>query len=81
MYSRKKQLTSTKVFIIQKHIGTVDSLDKMFKEYSCNRNTKRRPLDAFFNFVNIGAINAFVLYTDKFNDYEKGPSFRKKFFL
>lgn len=64
-----------------KHKGAVDSLDKMVKEYSSSRNTKRWPLVAFFNFIDIGGINAFVLYVDKYDDYEKGKSFRRRLFL
>lgn len=61
--------------------GAVDTLDKMVKEYSCHRNTKRWPLVLFFNFIDIAGINAFVLYVDKYRDYEIGKSFRRRLFL
>jgi hypothetical protein len=51
--------------------GAVDTLDKMVKEYSCNRTTKRWPLVLFMNMVDIAAINAFILSEIKNPSYNK----------
>ena len=42
--------------------GAVDTLDKIVAEYSCNRQSKRWPAVIFMNFIDIAAVNAFVLW-------------------
>lgn len=40
----------------------VDILDKLIREYTCRRSTRRWPLTLFLNFVDIAAYNAFVIW-------------------
>lgn len=61
----------------------VDVLDKLVREYSCKRNTRRWPLRLFFNLIDVACYNAFVLWIIK-NPEWKGDSsikYRRKLFL
>lgn len=61
--------------------AAVDTLDKMVKEYACNRSTRRWPLVLFMNCLDIAAVNAYVLYKLKYPEYEKGKSCQRRLFL
>lgn len=61
--------------------GAVDTLDKMVKEYSCNRGTRRWPLVLFQNILDNAGINAYILYLIKFPYYENNKGNRRKSFL
>ena len=45
--------------------GAVDSADKMLKEFSCHRISKRRPFVVLTHIINVCALNAYVLYQKK----------------
>lgn len=40
----------------------VDILDKMCRQYDVSRNSKRWPLTLFFHILNVGAVNAMIIY-------------------
>ena len=42
--------------------GAVDTLDKLVHEYSCSRQTNRWPNKIFFDMLDVGAYNAFVIF-------------------
>ena len=46
--------------------GAVDSADKMLKEFSCHRISKRWPFVLLTHIINVCALNAYVLYQRKF---------------
>ena len=46
--------------------GVVDSADKMLKEFSCLRISKRWPFVFLTHIINVCALNAIVLYQKKF---------------
>lgn len=80
--SDEEHLFKPQVILDYNHCkGSVDSLDRMVGEYTCSRNTKRWPLVLFFHMVDISAINAFIVFTRLFENYEKGKSFRRRLFL
>ncbi|XP_071054434.1 piggyBac transposable element-derived protein 4-like [Onthophagus taurus] len=61
----------------------VDVLDKLVREYSCKRNTRRWPLRLFLNLIDIACYNAFVLWTIKNPEWHSDSSitYRRKIFL
>ncbi|KRZ66940.1 PiggyBac transposable element-derived protein 4 [Trichinella papuae] len=61
--------------------GGVDAMDKMVREYSCCRNTKRWPLLLFMNMLDVAAVNAFVVFMTKFPTFYGNKSHRKRLFL
>lgn len=50
-----------------KQRGAVNRMDLLVKECSCNTSAVA---SLFSNFIELDAANAFVIYTDKFNDFE-----------
>ncbi|KRZ19449.1 hypothetical protein T11_16230, partial [Trichinella zimbabwensis] len=61
--------------------GGVDAMDKMVREYSCCRNTKRWPLLLFMNMLDVAAVNAFVVFVTKFSSFYGNKNHRKRLFL
>lgn len=57
--------------------GGVDTVDKMCAAYSVSRTTKRWPCVVFYSLLNIGAINAQILF--KFACPTKAPKHRRVF--
>lgn len=59
----------------------VDVLDKILREYTCRRCTRRWPLSLFLHYIDIAAYNAFVLWQLKNPDWATGniKSRRKQF--
>ena len=49
-----------------KYEGAVDSADKMLKEFSCYRISKRWPFVLLTHIINVCALNVYVLYQKKF---------------
>ncbi|CAK9816178.1 PiggyBac transposable element-derived protein 4 [Anthophora plagiata] len=56
----------------------VDVLDKLVKEYSCRRCTRRWPLSLFMHYLDIAAYNAFVIWYTKYPTWQSKTSFQKK---
>lgn len=50
--------------------GGVDSCDQLCSNYSVGRRTRRWPLAVFFHFINVSALNSYVVYY-KMNTREK----------
>ena len=50
--------------------GSVDSFDQMIKNLTCRRATRRWPFVLFMNFVDISALNSFVIWHTKNNDWK-----------
>lgn len=59
--------------------GAVDTGDKMTREYSCVRATKRWPLRIFFEIIDMAALNAFIIFSQKFPDWCRDKGRRRKF--
>src|SRR5687768_8913197 len=49
--------------------GGVDSIDWMIQHYTCQRSTRHWPVAAFMNFLDIAAINAYVLFCESNGDW------------
>ena len=62
--------------------GGVDNADKLVREYSCARCTSRWPLRLFINMLDIGALNAFIIWMLKNRDWNQSkPNRRYRFLL
>jgi len=61
--------------------GAVDTVDKMITSYSCKRKTKRWPLVVFCNILDISVINAFVLFTNVYPDWNVMKHHRRRIFI
>ena len=61
--------------------GSVDTLDMMVKDYSCRRATRRWTLALFENFIDIAALNAFVIWTTKNTEWVKDSLNKRSLFL
>lgn len=61
----------------------VDILDKLVREYSCKRSTRRWPLRLFYNFIDIACYNSFVIWILKNPEWKSDSSikFRRRLFL
>lgn len=61
--------------------GGVDNSDKLIREYSCSRRTARWPYRLFMNIIDICALNAYIIYTERHPDWNKQNSARRRSFL
>ena len=61
--------------------GAVDIGDKMTRGYSCVRGTRRWPFRIFMEMIDIAALNAYILYTQRFPEWQKNNRSRRKVFL
>lgn len=61
----------------------VDVLDKLVREYSCRRATRRWSLSLFLHLVDIAAYNAFVIWNTKYPTWEDRHKLqmRRKMFI
>jgi hypothetical protein len=57
--------------------GGVDNADKLVREYSCARRTSRWPLRLFMNMLDIGALNAFIIWMLKNKDWNQSKPHRR----
>ena len=58
-----------------KYKAAVDTVDKMIKQYSCKRATRRYPLALFFYIIDVTTINASILFNLKHNSNKSRFSF------
>lgn len=79
--SEEKQNKPQMILEYNKTKGGVDNADKLIREYSCTRRTARWPYRIFMNMIDICALNAFVIYTEKNPDWKKQNSDRRRYFL
>ncbi|XP_071051100.1 piggyBac transposable element-derived protein 4-like [Onthophagus taurus] len=56
----------------------VDTLDKLLREYTCRRSTRRWPMSLFQNFIDIAAYNALVIWITKNPEWESKSSMKNK---
>ncbi|CAK9834292.1 PiggyBac transposable element-derived protein 4 [Anthophora retusa] len=56
----------------------VDSLDKLLREYTCRRCTRRWPLSLFMHLLDIAAYNAFVIWMTKYPTWGGTNSVKNK---
>jgi len=61
--------------------GGVDNADKLVREYSCARRTSRWPLRLFMNMLDIGALNAFIIWMLKNKNWNQSKRNRRYRFL
>jgi len=48
-----------------------DILDKLVREYTCMRSTRRWPLKPFLNLLDVACVNAFVLWMLKYPNWQQ----------
>ena len=61
--------------------GGVDTMDKMVNEYSVKRTTRRWPYVLFLNMVDIGCINAYILWKAKNPQLQSSSTHGRRNFL
>lgn len=61
--------------------GAVDTGDKMTKEYTCVRATRRWPFRIFMEMVDIAALNAYIIWTKKNPTWRNKDRSRRRVFL
>lgn len=61
--------------------GGVDTGDKMTREYSCTRATRRWPFRLFMELIDIAALNAYIIWIKKNPDWRKNDKGKRKIFL
>ncbi|KAK9747273.1 Transposase IS4 [Popillia japonica] len=61
--------------------GAVDAGDQMTREYTCVRSTRRWPFRLFMEILDTAALNAFIIYTEKYPDFVKNSRSKRKVFL
>lgn len=61
--------------------GAVDTSDKLAKEYTTQRKTNRWPMAMFYHLLDIGGINAYKLWMEKYPNWGNGRLDSRRFFL
>lgn len=61
--------------------GAVDTGDKMTREYTCVRTTRRWPFRIFMEIIDMSALNAYIIFTKKFPDWKCNDRSRRRLFL
>lgn len=61
--------------------GGVDTGDKMTQEYSCVRTTRRWPFRIFMELIDIAALNAYILWVERFPEWRANDRSRRKEFI
>ena len=61
--------------------SAMDTLDKLVREYRCQRTSRRWSLALFFNIIDIAGHNAFCVCSDHEPNYNLGKSLRRRLFL
>lgn len=61
--------------------GGVDSIDQMARKYSTKRSTRRWPLSLFYTLIDIACINAYSLYIQNYQDWNKAKTNRRRIYL
>ena len=51
--------------------SAVDVLNKLVREYTCTRSTRRWPLKLFLNLIDVAAVNAFVLWMLEYPNWQQ----------
>ena len=61
--------------------GGVDNADKMTLSYSCSRPTRRWPFKVFMDMVDMAALNAYVIWTQRYPEWRKNDRSIRQCFL
>lgn len=61
--------------------GGVDTMDQLLRTYTCKRQTKRWPVALFSNFIDIPALNAYVLWTEIHPTWNNTRTHKRRLFL
>lgn len=61
--------------------GAVDTGDKMTREYTCVRSTRRWPFRIFMEIIDMAALNAYIIFTKKFPNWRCNDRSRRRIFL
>ena len=56
-------------------------MDKMVRDYSCSRGTRRWPFRLFTNILDIACLNAYVVWLYKNPTWKKGKKSHRKLFI
>lgn len=61
--------------------GGVDTMDQLVRTYSCKRQTNRWPVALFCNFIDLSALNAYVLWTEINPNWNHNKMQKRRIFL
>lgn len=59
----------------------VDNFDHLLRLYSCKRKSNRWPMTLFYNILDCGALSAFILWTQKFPEWQQNKHYKRRIFL
>lgn len=59
----------------------VDAIDQMVGTYSSNRQCRRWPNKLFCNMLDIAALNAYIIYTELYPDWNRNRNYKRRLFL
>jgi hypothetical protein len=59
----------------------VDVLDRLVREHTCKRSTRRWPLKLFFNLNDVACVNAFVLRMLKYTNWQQNKNNQRHLYL
>lgn len=54
--------------------GGVDLMDQLIGRTTCRRKVNRWPMACFFNLIDISALNAFIIYTYNYPDWNESKA-------
>lgn len=61
--------------------GGVDVLDKLIATYRSKRKVNRWPVAVFQHMLDVSAVNAYIIYTELFPEWNAGKKYRRRIFL
>lgn len=61
--------------------GGVDMGDQMTRKYTCVRQTRRWPYRIFMEIIDMAALNAYIIWTGKYSEWNKNNKRKRKLFL
>lgn len=61
--------------------GSVDTVDQMSSTYSCSRQTRRWPNKVLYHLIDIGGLNAYILWIMLNPRWNQGKNYRRSLFL
>lgn len=69
------------ILFYNKTKGAVDTGDKMTREYSCARPTRRWPFRVFMEIIDMAALNAYVIFKMRHPEWNANNTGKRKFFI
>ena len=61
--------------------GAVDTADQYIQTYSCSRQSRRWPTKLFFNVLDIGALNSYLVWMKNNPNWNAARRYRRRLFL